>query len=38
LARVDLDGSLLGNSVVLENFQGSSSLGDHSELTAKPSS
>src|SRR5215218_8303155 len=34
LTGVELEGSLLGNSVILENFRGSASLGDHSEATA----
>ncbi len=38
LTGVTLEGSLLGNSVVLENFEGSASIGDHSEVTAKLSS
>jgi glucose-1-phosphate thymidylyltransferase len=33
LSRVELDESLLGNSVALEGFRGSASLGDHSELS-----
>jgi glucose-1-phosphate thymidylyltransferase len=35
LKQVQLEGSLLGDSVVLQDFKGSASLGDHSELTAK---
>src|SRR4051812_30785367 len=35
LTDSQLDGSLLGNNVVLENFRGSASLGDHSEAAAK---
>jgi glucose-1-phosphate thymidylyltransferase len=38
LSRVKLDGSLLGNDVVLDGFEGSASLGDHSEAAAKRSS
>ena len=38
LSRVELDRSMLGSGVVLEGFRGSASLGDHSEVTAKPSS
>jgi glucose-1-phosphate thymidylyltransferase len=38
LSRVVLDGALLGNAVMLEGFQGSASLGDHSELKGKTSS
>jgi glucose-1-phosphate thymidylyltransferase len=38
LTQVELDGSLLGNSVVMEGYRGSASLGDHSEVTAKRSS
>jgi glucose-1-phosphate thymidylyltransferase len=34
LTGVELEGALLGNSVILENFRGSASLGDHSEATA----
>ncbi|HWB41910.1 MAG TPA: hypothetical protein VG500_11660, partial [Gemmatimonadales bacterium] len=30
-----LDGALLGNSVVVEGFRGSLTLGDHSEVIAK---
>src|SRR5215208_66242 len=38
LNQVHLDGSLLGNGVVLEGFRGSGSIGDHSELSvASPS-
>jgi glucose-1-phosphate thymidylyltransferase len=33
---VELEGSLLGNNVVLEGFRGRASLGDHSEVTARP--
>jgi glucose-1-phosphate thymidylyltransferase len=35
LKQVKLDGSLLGDAVVLQGFQGSASLADHSELTGK---
>jgi glucose-1-phosphate thymidylyltransferase len=35
LSDVKLDTSLLGNSVTLEGFHGSASLGDHSALTVK---
>jgi glucose-1-phosphate thymidylyltransferase len=35
LKQVQLDGSLLGDSVVLKNFEGSASLADHSELSAR---
>jgi len=35
LTQVKLDGSLLGDAVVLQGFQGSASLADHSELTGK---
>jgi glucose-1-phosphate thymidylyltransferase len=35
LSAVKLDGSLLGNGVMLEGFQGSASIGDHSELTTQ---
>src|SRR4051812_30802974 len=35
LTGVELESSLLGNGVVLENFRGSASLGDHSEAAAK---
>jgi glucose-1-phosphate thymidylyltransferase len=37
LRGVGLDGSLLGNAVVLEDFEGSASIGDHSEVIAKRS-
>jgi glucose-1-phosphate thymidylyltransferase len=36
LRRVTLDGALFGNNVVVEGFTGSGTLGDHSEVTAKP--
>src|SRR3954462_4792389 len=35
LTGVELEGSLLGNGVLLENFRGSASLGDHSEAAAQ---
>jgi glucose-1-phosphate thymidylyltransferase len=35
LNRVDLDGSLLGNGVLVDGLNGSVTLGDHSEVTAK---
>ena len=38
LTNVNLDGSMLGNRVVLDGIRGSTSLGDDSELTAKRSS
>jgi len=38
LSLVDLDGSLLGNSVMLDGFRGSASIGDHAEVTMKQSS
>ncbi len=38
LSRVELDRSMVGSGVVLEEFRGNASLGDHSEATAKPSS
>jgi glucose-1-phosphate thymidylyltransferase len=38
LSGVALDGALLGNGVMLEGYKGSASIGDHSELVAKPSS
>ena len=38
LCRVELDGSLLGNGVVVDGLHGSVTLGDHSEVTAKPNS
>ena len=34
---VRLDGAMLGNGVVAEGLTGSASLGDHSEVTASPS-
>ncbi|HVD33228.1 MAG TPA: sugar phosphate nucleotidyltransferase, partial [Gemmatimonadales bacterium] len=37
LNRVELDGSLLGNGVVVEGLRGSTTLGDHSEVTAQRS-
>jgi glucose-1-phosphate thymidylyltransferase len=38
LNRVSLNDSLLGNGVVLDGFEGSASLGDHSELKGGSSS
>ena len=38
LTGVRLDGAVLGNSVVAEGLTGSVSLGDHSEVVAKPPS
>jgi glucose-1-phosphate thymidylyltransferase len=38
LTNVNLDGSMLGNRVVLDGVRGSTSLGDDSELTAERSS
>ena len=38
LNHVDLDGSLLGNAVLLDGYKGSGSIGDHSEVTAARSS
>jgi glucose-1-phosphate thymidylyltransferase len=35
--RVNLNDSLLGNGVVVDGFEGSVSLGDHSELKAESS-
>jgi hypothetical protein len=35
LTNVRLEGSMLGNRVVIDGLQGSTSLGDDSELTAK---
>jgi glucose-1-phosphate thymidylyltransferase len=35
LNEVQLDSSLLGNDVVMEGFRGSTTLGDHSEVSAK---
>jgi hypothetical protein len=35
---VALDGALFGNNVVVEGFTGGGTLGDHSEVTTKPSS
>jgi len=37
LARVRLNGSMLGNAVVVEGVTGRASLGDHSEVVAQPS-
>jgi glucose-1-phosphate thymidylyltransferase len=36
LARVQLDGAMLGNHVVAEGIRGAASLGDHSEVSARP--
>jgi hypothetical protein len=36
LTRVQLDGAMLGNGVIVEGLTGSASLGDHSEVAAKP--
>jgi glucose-1-phosphate thymidylyltransferase len=33
LTEVQLDGSLLGNGVIMEGFRGSTTLGDHSEVS-----
>ena len=38
LTGVNLNGSLLGSGVMLEGFEGSASIGDHSELKVEPSS
>jgi glucose-1-phosphate thymidylyltransferase len=38
LSNVELDESLLGNGVVLDGFKGRASLGDHAEVSARPSS
>jgi glucose-1-phosphate thymidylyltransferase len=38
LKQTQLTGSMLGNAVVIQGFQGSASLSDNSELTAKPQS
>jgi glucose-1-phosphate thymidylyltransferase len=35
LNGVELDGSLLGNGVVVDGLRGSTTLGDHSEVTAR---
>ena len=35
LTDVQLDGSLLGNGVMVEGLRGSTTLGDHSEVTAQ---
>jgi len=37
LNSVVLDGSLLGNGVLVDGIQGSVTVGDDSEVTAKPS-
>jgi hypothetical protein len=34
LRRAELDGAMLGNSVVVDGLRGSASLADHSEVTA----
>jgi glucose-1-phosphate thymidylyltransferase len=36
LRKVRLDGALIGNEVLVEGLTGSVTLGDHSEVTAKP--
>jgi len=36
LRNVSLDGALIGNSVLVEGLAGSVTLGDHSEVAAKP--
>jgi glucose-1-phosphate thymidylyltransferase len=36
LSRVQLDGAMLGNHVVAEGIRGMVSLGDHSEVSARP--
>src|SRR5258705_3137094 len=36
LTRVQLHGAMLGNGVIVEGLTGSASLGDHSEVAAKP--
>jgi glucose-1-phosphate thymidylyltransferase len=36
LTRVQLDGAMLGNGVIAEGLTGSASLGDHTEVAAKP--
>jgi glucose-1-phosphate thymidylyltransferase len=38
LRQVRLDGALIGNSVLVEGLTGSVTLGDHSEVAAKPAS
>jgi glucose-1-phosphate thymidylyltransferase len=35
LRKVELDGAMLGDSVVVEGLRGSATLGDHSEVSAK---
>jgi glucose-1-phosphate thymidylyltransferase len=35
ISHARLDGAFLGNSVLVENFEGSASLGDHSELSGR---
>ena len=37
LRNVRLNGALLGNEVLVDGLTGSVSLGDHSEVTARPS-
>lgn len=37
LRKVRLDGALIGNEVLVEGLTGSVTLGDHSEVTARPS-
>ena len=36
LRRVNLDGALIGNEVLVEGLSGSVTLGDHSEVAARP--
>jgi glucose-1-phosphate thymidylyltransferase len=36
LTKVGLDGAMLGNHVAVEGLRGTASLGDHSEVTARP--
>jgi hypothetical protein len=36
LRKVRLDGALIGNEVLVEGLTGSVTLGDNSEVTAKP--
>ena len=38
LTRVHLDGALIGNEVLVEGLAGSVTLGDHSEVAARPPS
>jgi glucose-1-phosphate thymidylyltransferase len=35
ISHARLDGAFLGNSVLVDNFEGSASLGDHSELSGR---